>query len=104
MRLLVGSRTAREQDTCQPTSDLPFAGPIPAEMGNLAALEELDLGGNQLSGEKQRVNLIITPDRIRHDSRVRVGNWVPEMSVKSTCQPTPDLLFASRRSWETFRH
>ena len=28
-----------------------LAGPIPPELGNLAALQQLDLGGNQLSGE-----------------------------------------------------
>ncbi|CAN0573810.1 unnamed protein product [Ectocarpus sp. 12 AP-2014] len=35
---------------------LLLAGPIPRELGNLAALQSLDLGANTLSGEPWRTN------------------------------------------------
>ena len=33
----------------------PLVGPIPPELGNLAALEKLDLGENQLTGKRQQL-------------------------------------------------
>ena len=52
-RTLVGPEGLKK-DGCQPTPDLlSLAGHIPVELGNLAALKELDLANNQLSGESQ---------------------------------------------------
>ena len=62
-----------DPSTWQPSSDFRLAGPIPAELGTLAALKWLFLGGNYLSGESQWVNLMISPGQVRHESRVCVG-------------------------------
>lgn len=54
----------------------PLAGPIPAELGNLAALEFLYLYGNELCG-KRRGKCITTAFDDKEECRERrVGQWV----------------------------
>ena len=58
------------KNICQPTSHLLLPGPIPAELGDLAALKELILTVNKLCGESQWANPVSFPDQIRYDSSV----------------------------------